>query len=887
MYESFFHFREKPFSLLPDPSFVYLSSKHREALTILEYGLLNQAGFTVLTGEVGSGKTTLMRYLLDRLDNSFTVGLISHTHRSLGDLMECVCSSFNLKISSIKNSDLHRSFVDFVTGEHARGQRTLLIVDEAQNLGAENLERLRLLSNINFNKDVALQLLLLGQPQLRDLLREPGMEQFVQRVSASYHLGRLGVADTKRYIRHRVALAGAPDEIFTWEACETIFSYSQGVPRLINLICDTALVYAYGEGSRVVTAKIVEEFIEAQAAHLLIPLAPLDETRRSRTERMSTEGDMEIEREPMRRPSRSDAGLTHSPAPTETQSPARDLDTLDSHRPLDEYGEHEEQQPEERMFSPTSGAIGPPPARPVADEADIAGSSNGAVTIDHEAIGENLTSNGSRVAPSARIREPAQAYAEGSSTTLALRASAPGSSAVKRRWSCRTLTTVARNAPGLGGKKPDTTRVRVLRVGQLAGPSRQSSEWSTNQSSRLIVANPALRRWSLRGVLVLMLFFAFGLFWNSRPETWQSLRSFVDWVVRPLAVQSRDHKGHGELSAPSAPSQNDASALLRRPSDVLSRIESGAPISAQGIDPGMLPTKATEDAGTTVESAPVTGAPVPDIGVQPTETLSMDAWPPLMSSEIPEHAEAAPRVEQDLMNPGSAVSPVADSAVEAVAPWETSVEEFRDVETEEGSRQSNLEDPSETTELIPFKSVETVNVSIDAATPNIGTVVEASSVAASELQQNTVFSIAELEAVLRTWMIPVNRIDGNRLVVDLGDKVLFADSSIALDSVAQAFLESLAVYIDKSLPIYVRVIGHTDSRGSADFNARISERRAEVVARFLASKGIPDKYLSHEGKGETEPKVDSSQASASGLYANRRIELELVKPGVVNGTSGP
>ena len=270
--------------MLPDPGFIYLSPSHEEALTILEYGLLNQAGFIVLTGETGVGKTTVMRSLLERMDEGFTIGLISNTHQSLGDLMEGVCSSFAINTRAVGRFDLHQAFVDFVIGEYAKGKRTLLIVDEAQNLGSENLEQLRLLSNINSNKDLVLQLMLLGQPQLRELLRQPGLQQFVQRVSASYHLSALSETETESYIRHRIAVAGGSDQIFPADACDAVHGYSKGVPRLINLICDSALVYAYAAQSPTVTADIVDEFVENQAEHLLIPLERPKEPRRRRPE---------------------------------------------------------------------------------------------------------------------------------------------------------------------------------------------------------------------------------------------------------------------------------------------------------------------------------------------------------------------------------------------------------------------------------------------------------------------------------------------------------------------------------------------------------------------------------------------------------------------------
>jgi general secretion pathway protein A len=270
MYESFFELREKPFSLLPDPGFLFMSRQHQQALTLLEYGLLNQAGFIILTGEIGSGKTTLMRHLLGRLDASFSVGLISHTHQSLGELMDWVCMAFDLKAKKGTKLDKYQIFIDFLIETYGKGQRVLLIVDEAQNLGVEKLEELRLLSNINAGKDLVLQLMLLGQPQLRDLLRAPNLEQFAQRVTASYHIGPLDAAETKSYIRHRIAIAGGTREIFTEDACLAVHHYSKGLPRLINLICDTALVYAYGADQRVLDGAAIDEFVASHTPNLMI-----------------------------------------------------------------------------------------------------------------------------------------------------------------------------------------------------------------------------------------------------------------------------------------------------------------------------------------------------------------------------------------------------------------------------------------------------------------------------------------------------------------------------------------------------------------------------------------------------------------------------------------
>jgi type II secretory pathway predicted ATPase ExeA len=243
MYESFYKLKEKPFTLLPDPGFLYLSDKHRMALTLLEYGLTNHAGFTVISGEIGAGKTTLIRHLLNNVDQEFTVGLISNTHRSFGELLQWVLLAFNLEHKDMSKVEMHQRFVEFIIDEYAHNRRTVLIVDEAQNMDAETLEELRMLSNINADKDQALQVVLSGQRELRETLRSPELVQFAQRIAVDYHLDALSESETAGYIRHRLEVAGGDPDIFTARACAAIHRYSNGVPRLINLLCDTALVY--------------------------------------------------------------------------------------------------------------------------------------------------------------------------------------------------------------------------------------------------------------------------------------------------------------------------------------------------------------------------------------------------------------------------------------------------------------------------------------------------------------------------------------------------------------------------------------------------------------------------------------------------------------------
>ncbi len=226
---------------------------------MLEYGLMNQATISVITGEIGSGKTTLIRKLLADLEDGVTVGLISNTHRSFGELLQWVLLAFGLETAGKDKAGLYRTFVDFVIAEYARGQRTILIVDEAQNLDADTLEELRMLSNINADKDQVLQLILVGQPELRATLQQPGLVQFAQRIAVDYHLEPLEHGDTRAYIEHRLRIAGGRDGIFTSDACDRVHRFSQGVPRLINLLCDTALVYAFADGLDLVDAGLVDQ----------------------------------------------------------------------------------------------------------------------------------------------------------------------------------------------------------------------------------------------------------------------------------------------------------------------------------------------------------------------------------------------------------------------------------------------------------------------------------------------------------------------------------------------------------------------------------------------------------------------------------------------------
>lgn len=262
--------------MLPDPSFLFLSKKHRAALTLLEYGLMNQVGFCILSGEPGAGKTTILRALLNRVDDNVTIGLISNTHQSFGGLLDWILSAFDLHKANLTQVEMHQLFVDFLIEEYANNRRVLLIVDEAQNMDPDSLEELRMLSNVNTDKDQLLQVVLAGQPQLKENLRKPELSQFAQRIAVDYHLHSLNLNETCGYIQHRLVVAGAERDVFTPEACERIHCYSGGSPRLINLLCETALVYGFADDRELIDADLVEEMVLERMEDSVVPLANRD-----------------------------------------------------------------------------------------------------------------------------------------------------------------------------------------------------------------------------------------------------------------------------------------------------------------------------------------------------------------------------------------------------------------------------------------------------------------------------------------------------------------------------------------------------------------------------------------------------------------------------------
>jgi len=271
MYEGYYGLREKPFTILPDPDLIYWGNMHRMAFTMLEFGVMNNAGFTAITGEIGSGKTTLLRYLLKKLSSNVTMGLISSSPQGRQELLQWILMSFGQPFEG-EYPVLFKRLHDFLYRQHASRRRTILVIDEAQNLGSEALEYLRMLSNINADKHQILQLIIVGQPQLRDLLLAPQLHQFAQRISSDFHLQPLGESEVANYIAFRLEAAGAKRIMFTLEAASKIAVASGGIPRMINILCDTALVYGFANAQETISSELVAQVIADKQQYSILPL---------------------------------------------------------------------------------------------------------------------------------------------------------------------------------------------------------------------------------------------------------------------------------------------------------------------------------------------------------------------------------------------------------------------------------------------------------------------------------------------------------------------------------------------------------------------------------------------------------------------------------------
>jgi general secretion pathway protein A len=262
MYEEFYGLKEPPFSIQPDPEFLYFGRKHAYAYAMMEFGIRNRAGFIVVSGEIGCGKTTLIRHLLNNAAAGLTVGLVYNTHREMTDLLKWIMLALGQPYEGMSEVALFDAFQRFMIDEYSAGRMVLLIIDEAQNLSADALEKLRMLSNINADKSQLLQIMLVGQPQLRDTLAQPELRQFCQRIEIDFYIEPFDATDVHSYIEHRLKVAGRTDPLFTSEACMKVAEAAHGVPRRINILCNKALVYGFAAESDQITVQFVEEVVK-------------------------------------------------------------------------------------------------------------------------------------------------------------------------------------------------------------------------------------------------------------------------------------------------------------------------------------------------------------------------------------------------------------------------------------------------------------------------------------------------------------------------------------------------------------------------------------------------------------------------------------------------
>lgn len=263
MYERFFGLKEKPFNVTADPAFLFFSRRHKEAFSHLIYGIKERKGFLEITGEIGTGKTTLCKSLLNSLDKDTKTALILNPELSKFQLLKAILQDLSISVEKNSGASLLGRLNEFLIEQLSSSNNVVLIIDEAQNLKVSLLEQIRLLSNLETEKEKLLQIVLVGQPELREKLNSPKLTQLRQRISVRYHISPLDKDEIEQYINHRLSVAGSGSSAkFGPQAIEELYQYSQGIPRIINILCDKALLAAFVQETRFISQEMVKKCIE-------------------------------------------------------------------------------------------------------------------------------------------------------------------------------------------------------------------------------------------------------------------------------------------------------------------------------------------------------------------------------------------------------------------------------------------------------------------------------------------------------------------------------------------------------------------------------------------------------------------------------------------------
>lgn len=262
MYLDYYTLTEPPFLLTPDPKFLYLSKAHSRAITFMEYAILNRDGFAVITGEVGSGKTTLISKLLTGLDDDTVIARIYHTHVEGVEFLQALLEEFGVSEYDNTKVLLLNQINNYLLEAYSQNKKIILIIDEAQNLSEKLLEEIRLLTDLETNNEKLMNLILVGQPELNETLDQPSLEQLTQRIRFRFHIGPLNEEEMRNYVNHRLSIAGNKNEIFSKKSMPLLYKYTGGIPRLLNALCDVALICGYAEEHKSIGIKVLQTAID-------------------------------------------------------------------------------------------------------------------------------------------------------------------------------------------------------------------------------------------------------------------------------------------------------------------------------------------------------------------------------------------------------------------------------------------------------------------------------------------------------------------------------------------------------------------------------------------------------------------------------------------------